>query len=507
MNAHDRHDTYTGRLLADRYRLPRAPSEEFELVEARAFDTVVGQEVLVRQVPLPEVVDAEVLDVDGPRPVRHGAVGGRATREPEDPTVRRAVEAALAAARLPDHPRLDQVFDVFVQGDGLWIVSELLTARPLAAVLAEERLKPYRAAEVAADLLAALRIVHAHGWTHRNVTARTVLICDDGRAVLTGLAVGAAQEALCGYDPLPDDEQRARQLGARPAGGWEERHGEGAGGDVRGPGGAGSYGGQPNGPVAYGQASFGPGGASGWPPNSGGSNEPHPRGNRPPSSPPPPSPSPSSPSSPPSSPSAPRVPGPPSGGPVGPYGPVGGADWRVGDAPAAEGRQGEDEPPRAAPAAYGRWDTGAVRRVTDTGPVPIPHQQRGPEHAPEQRQAQGDASWGGQAPDQAPGGPEPTRPGGGAADLVARLRQQGGHQPSEPPEPTEPAGPAAPAGPIEPAPRDAGLPATWDFEGGGQRPALPGPRPVDERAARSGAIAAYRAGTQAGASARRGGQG
>ncbi|WP_190232854.1 serine/threonine protein kinase [Streptomyces avicenniae] len=184
--------------------MPRTPSDEFEFVESRAFDTASGQEVLVRQVPLPEVLDAEVLDASGRGT---GTPGGRdpdrATRTPDDPVVRRALEAATAAARLPDHPRLDQVFDVFVQGDGLWIVSELVSGRPLAALLAERRMGPFRAAEVAADLLAALRIVHAHGWTHRNVTARTVLVLDDGRALLTGLVAGAAEEVLCGYDPLP----------------------------------------------------------------------------------------------------------------------------------------------------------------------------------------------------------------------------------------------------------------------------------------------------------------
>ena len=197
-------DDYSGRLLADRYRLPRPPSDEYELVESRAYDTASGQEVLVRQIPLPEVVDAEFVGGGAGRTGGYGrAHPGRATRRPADPTVRRAVEAAMAAARIPDHPRLDQVFDVFVEGDGLWIVSELVAARPLAAVLAEKPLSPYRAAELAADLLAALRAVHAHGWVHRNITPRTVLVCDDGRAVLTGLAAGAAEEALCGYDPLP----------------------------------------------------------------------------------------------------------------------------------------------------------------------------------------------------------------------------------------------------------------------------------------------------------------
>ncbi|MFG2722252.1 protein kinase [Streptomyces sp. NPDC048416] len=245
-------DDYAGRVLADRYRLPLPPDDTYDLVETRAFDTYSGQQVLVRQIPLPEVVDAEVLDGDADDPygtpdayMRGGGPGygadpstgtgtgtgigyggnstgygtgteygnstgygeaagyGRTTRRPAEPAVRRAVEAAQAAAQIPDHPRLDQVFDVFAQDGSLWIVSELIAARPLSALLADRPMNPYRAAEVASDVLTALRVLHAHGWTHRNITARTVLICDDGRVVLTGLAVGAAQEALCGYAPVP----------------------------------------------------------------------------------------------------------------------------------------------------------------------------------------------------------------------------------------------------------------------------------------------------------------
>lgn len=189
-------DDYAGRVLADRYRLPLPSSDEYEPVETRAFDTYSGQEVLVRQVPLPEVVDAEVQGADG----RYGdGYGVGAARRPADPALRRAIEAAQAAAQIPDHPRLDQVFDVFAEDGSLWIVSELVMARPLAALLAEQPMAPYRAAEVASDVLTALRVLHAHGWTHRNITERTVLICDDGRVMLTGLAAGAAEEALCGY--------------------------------------------------------------------------------------------------------------------------------------------------------------------------------------------------------------------------------------------------------------------------------------------------------------------
>ncbi|MER7106530.1 protein kinase [Streptomyces sp. NPDC000229] len=208
-------DDYAGRVLADRYRLPLPPSDEYELVETRAFDTYSGQEVLVRQLPLPEVVDAEVVEPERPGgstgsagsrvPPRRAATG-RAVRRSGDPAVRRAIEAAQAAAQIPDHPRLDQVFDVFAEAGSLWIVSELVAARPLAALLAEKPLSPYRAAEIGSDVLTALRALHAHGWVHRNITARTVLVCDDGRVVLTGLAAGAAEEALCGYAPVPDPD-------------------------------------------------------------------------------------------------------------------------------------------------------------------------------------------------------------------------------------------------------------------------------------------------------------
>ena len=219
-------DDYAGRVLADRYRLPLPPSDEYELTESQAFDTYSGQEVLVRQVPLPEVVEAEVLGEDGlpdgftarDRGARRPTAARTATRRPSDPAVRRAVEAAQAAARIPDHPRLDQVFDVFAEGGSLWIVSELVSAQPLSALLIEKPLSPYRAAEVAADVLMALRVLHAHGWVHRNITARTVLVCDDGRVMLTGLAVGAAEEALCGYDPVPvqDGEDSGGGGGAAP---------------------------------------------------------------------------------------------------------------------------------------------------------------------------------------------------------------------------------------------------------------------------------------------------
>ncbi|WP_218109186.1 protein kinase, partial [Streptomyces fradiae] len=258
-------EDYAGRVLADRYRLPRTADDVLDTTETRAFDTYSGQEVLIRHIPLPETVEAEIVGADGS--YGPGAPGGPA-RGAGDPAVRRALAAAQAAAAVSDHPRYDQVFDVFAEGGGLWIVSELVVGRPLAALLAEHTLSPHRAAEVAADVLTALSALHAQGWIHRNITARTVLVCEDGRAMLTGLASGAAEEALCGYDPTPPPEDGAGGPGGPGVPGGPDGPGEGFDG---GPGG-------PGGPGRQGPGAGEPGAARGWadnPRDDGGSGRPY----------------------------------------------------------------------------------------------------------------------------------------------------------------------------------------------------------------------------------------
>ncbi|NBM20323.1 protein kinase, partial [Streptomyces sp. GC420] len=415
-------DDYAGRVLADRYRLPLPPSDEYDLVETRAFDTYSGQEVLVRQVPLPEVVDAEFVDGDEggtgtPAPMRAPA---RTTRRPTDPAVRRAIDAATAAAAVPDHPKLDQVFDVFADGGSLWIVSELVAARPLAALLAEKPLSPYRAAEVASDVLTALRALHAHGWTHRNITARTVLVCDDGRVMLTGLAAGAAEEALCGYDPVPapPGQDGAPEGGgsavpaAGPAGqglaapggqtGHDGRGGQGGQAGPAGEAGPGPYGGL-GGQAGHGDGTPVPGG-----PVPGG---------------PPPGPAP-----------AERA----GGGPASMAGPEGAgrpAPTTGGDARAA----------RAGAIAAYRAGARAAARVNETGSLPV------------QRPATGSAPWGaGEAANGAPPEPAPSASAPGTA-AAPEPGPAPGRNPS-----------MLPYGPAQVPPRGTGTPGA---------PATPAPAP------------------------------
>ena len=171
-----------GRLLGARYQLTGHQSG----TGVAAVDTRSGATVRLDAVPLPELVTP--FDQD-----RESAADGDDTAE------RALAQAGFVAGAVADHSRLSQVFQVFAEDGYLWVAGEEVPGVPLGLLL--ERggpLAPYRAAELAGDLVAALRAVHAVGLVHGNVTAETVTVCDDGTAVLGGLAVGAAQEALCG---------------------------------------------------------------------------------------------------------------------------------------------------------------------------------------------------------------------------------------------------------------------------------------------------------------------
>ena len=172
----------SGRMLAQRYRLTGGPLGS----GVAATDTRSGAAVQLDAVPLPELVTPFDQDRDG-SPVA------------DETAVRALDRASFAAAAVPDHPRLAQAFEVFAEDGYLWVVGEAVRGLPLGELLDRVgAFGPYRAAELAGDLVCALRAVHAVGLVHGNVTAETVTVCDDGSALLGGLAVGAAQEALCG---------------------------------------------------------------------------------------------------------------------------------------------------------------------------------------------------------------------------------------------------------------------------------------------------------------------
>jgi eukaryotic-like serine/threonine-protein kinase len=133
----------------------------------RATDTLLRRDVAVKEVILPA----------GLAPSDRDAMYERTLRE------------ARAAAAL-QHPAVVQVYDVVTEGGRPWIVMELLDARSLADIVIEDGpVAPRVVAKIGVALLGALEVAHANGVLHRDVKPANVLICSDGRCVLTDFGV------------------------------------------------------------------------------------------------------------------------------------------------------------------------------------------------------------------------------------------------------------------------------------------------------------------------------
>jgi len=133
----------------------------------RAADTLLRRDVAVKEVILPP----------GLAPSDRDAMYERTMRE------------ARAAAAL-QHPAVVKVYFVVQENGRPWIVMELLDARSLADMIIEDGpVAPRVVAKIGIALLGALEVAHAHGVLHRDVKPANVLICSDGRCVLTDFGV------------------------------------------------------------------------------------------------------------------------------------------------------------------------------------------------------------------------------------------------------------------------------------------------------------------------------
>ncbi len=156
-----------GTVIGGRYQLRVAIGNGGMGTVWQAADTLLRRDVAVKEVLLPAgMADAE-----------RTAMYERTMRE------------ARAAAAL-SHPSVVQVYDVVTEGGRPWIVMELLHARSLAdMIIADGPLAPRAVAKIGIALLGALEVAHGAGVLHRDVKPANVLICTDGRCVLTDFGV------------------------------------------------------------------------------------------------------------------------------------------------------------------------------------------------------------------------------------------------------------------------------------------------------------------------------
>jgi serine/threonine protein kinase len=156
-----------GSTIGGRYNLRAAVGHGGMGTVWRAADTLLRRDVAVKEVILPP---------------------GLAPSD-RDQMYERTLREARAAAAL-QHPAVVQVYDVVTEDGRPWIVMELLDARSLADLVIEDGpLNPRHVAKIGIALLGALEVAHAAGVLHRDVKPANVLICNDGRCVLTDFGV------------------------------------------------------------------------------------------------------------------------------------------------------------------------------------------------------------------------------------------------------------------------------------------------------------------------------
>ncbi|MBI4614336.1 MAG: protein kinase [Planctomycetes bacterium] len=157
-------------LVLSRYRIDEVLGKGGMGVVYRAFDLELGRTVALKR-------------ISGLR---------------DEERIARLLREARAIARLA-HPGVVTVYDVGEVGGEPYFTMQLLEGRTFAQVLAQGRLPPRRAAEVARDVALALAACHEAGIVHRDVKPENLVLGSNDRPVLADF--GLAKEL---HDAAPE---------------------------------------------------------------------------------------------------------------------------------------------------------------------------------------------------------------------------------------------------------------------------------------------------------------
>ncbi len=100
-------------------------------------------------------------------------------------------QEARAAARL-SHPNIVSIFDVGREADTHYIVMEYVAGETLKDLIKRGALTPLAAAEIAAQVAAALKHAHANNIVHCDIKPHNILMSTDGVAKVTDFGIARA---------------------------------------------------------------------------------------------------------------------------------------------------------------------------------------------------------------------------------------------------------------------------------------------------------------------------